>query len=154
MGSRRLVYRCVLLSRSPIGEDVPDDAVVSLADEEVEGALPSRVAATRAPASRARGKLDATSRDEGAEPQDLFVSQSAMRLPAAGRTHARDECSDRTDVSGIFAIGIDAVKSFDSVKVSFFSGLSNLLWKFLPIHFLWEGDYVRLPAPTSGYWAP
>ena len=61
---------CVLPRLAPIGEDVPDDAVVSLADNELEGALLSRVAAARA--SRAR-KLDATSRDEGAEPQDLFV---------------------------------------------------------------------------------
>ena len=74
---------------------MPDDAVVALADDELEGALLSRVAAARAPASRARWKLDATSRDEGAEPQDLFVSQSAMGLPAAGRAHARDERSDR-----------------------------------------------------------
>ena len=70
-------------------KDVPDDAVVPLADDELEGALLSRVTAARA--SRARGKLDATSRDEGAEPQDLFVSQSAMGLPAAGRAYARDE---------------------------------------------------------------
>ena len=90
---------CVLPRLSPVGEDVPDDAVVPLADKELEGALLSRVAAARrAPASRARGKLDATSRDEGAEPQDFFVSQSAMRLPAAGRAHARDERSDRADV--------------------------------------------------------
>ena len=88
---------CVLPSLTPIGEDVPDDAVVSLADNELEGALLSRVAAALAPASRARGKLDATSRDEGAEPQDLFVSQSAIRLPAAGRAHARDEISDRNE---------------------------------------------------------
>ena len=100
---------CVLPRLSPVGEDVPDDAVVSLADEELEGALPSRVAATLAPASRARRKLDATSRDEGAEPQDLFVSQSAMGLPATGRAHACDECSDRTDVCGIYAMGIDGV---------------------------------------------
>ena len=107
---------CVLPRLSPVGEDVPDDAVVPLADEELEGALLSRVTAARAPASRARGKLDATSRDEGAEPQDFFVSQSAMRLPAAGRAHARDECSDRMDVSAIFAIGIGAV---DEIQVLF-----------------------------------
>ena len=76
---------CVLPRLSPEGEDVPDDAVVPLADDESDRprrreALPS-----------------ATSRDEGAEPQDLFVGQSAMGLPAAGRAHARDERSDRTD---------------------------------------------------------
>ena len=70
-------------------KDVPDDAVVPLADDELEGALLSRVTST-APASRAR-KLGSAARDEGAEPQDLFVSQSAMGLPAAGRAHARDE---------------------------------------------------------------
>jgi hypothetical protein len=71
---------------------VPDDAVVPLADDELEGALLSRV--TVAPASRA--KLGSAAHDEGAEPQDL---------------------------------------SFDSAKVSSLSGLSNLLWKFSPIHF-------------------
>ena len=81
---------------------MPDDAVVPLADDELEGALLSRVAAARrAPASRARGKLDATSRDEGAEPQDLFVSQSAMGLPAAGRADACNEIYDRK----VFGIG-------------------------------------------------
>ena len=64
---------CVLPRLSPVGEDVPDDAVVPLAEDELEGALLSRVAAALAPASRARGELDATSRDEGAEPQDFFV---------------------------------------------------------------------------------
>ena len=94
---------CVLPSLTPIGEDVPDDAVVSLADEELEGALLSRVtAARRAPASRARWKLDATSRDEGAEPQDFFVSQLAVGLPASGRAYACDECSDRIAVFGAF----------------------------------------------------
>ena len=63
----------VLISRSPKREDVPHNAIVSLAGDELEGALLSHVAAVRAPASRARRKLDATSRDEGAEPQDLFV---------------------------------------------------------------------------------
>ena len=76
--------QCVLPpSLSPIGEDVPDDAVVALADEGVEGALLPCVATARAPASRARGKSRTLPRDEGAEPQDLFVSQSAMGLPAA-----------------------------------------------------------------------
>ena len=83
-------HKCVLLRLSPIGEDVPDDAVVALADEEVEGALLPCVATARAPASRARGKIDTAARDEGAEPQDLFVRQSAMGLPAAGRAHACD----------------------------------------------------------------
>ena len=95
---------------------MPDDAVVPLADDELEGARLPGLTAARAPASRARGELDATSRDEGAEPQDFFVSQSAMGLPAAGRAHARDECSDRTDVSPIFAIGIDVV---DAIQVLF-----------------------------------
>ena len=80
---------------------MPDGAVVPLADNELEGALLSRVTAALAPASRARGELDATSRDEGAEPQDLFVRRYAMGLPAAGRAYARDEISDRTDVFGI-----------------------------------------------------
>ena len=85
---------------------MPDDAVVPLADDELEGALLSRVTAARAPASRARGELDATSRDEGAEPQDFFVSQSAMSLPAAGRAHARDEISDLSDVSMMIIVKI------------------------------------------------
>ena len=92
---------------------MPDDAVVPLADDELEGERLSCVAAARASLAR---KLDATSRDEGAEPQDFFVSQSAMGLPAAGRAHARDECSDRMDVSAIFAIGIDVV---DAIQVLF-----------------------------------
>jgi len=96
---------CVLPRLSPVGEDVPDDAVVPLADDDLEGALLSRVAAARAPASRARGKLDATSCDEGAEPQDLFVRRYAMGLPAAGRAHAFNEISDRTDVCGIVGKG-------------------------------------------------
>ena len=75
---------------------MPDDAVVPLADDELEGALLSRVAAAWTPASRAR-KLGSAARNEGAEPQDLFVSQSAMGLPAAGRTDARDEISDRNE---------------------------------------------------------
>ena len=77
---------------------MPDDAVVPLADDELEGARLPGLTAARAPASRARGELDATSRDEGAEPKDFFVSQSAMGLPAAGCADARDE---RSDVSGI-----------------------------------------------------
>ena len=92
---------CVLPRLSPVGEDVPDDAVVPLTDDELEGALLSRVAAALAPASRARGKLDATSRDEGAEPQDLFVRRYAMGLPAAGRAYACNEISDRLEVFGI-----------------------------------------------------
>ena len=91
----------VLGRRAPETKDVPDDAVVPLADDELEGALLSRVATARASCAR---KLDATSRDEGAELQDLFVRQSAMGLPAASRAHARDKISDRTDVS--FAIDI------------------------------------------------
>ena len=75
---------------------MPDDAVVPLADNELEGALLSRVAAAWTPASRAR-KLGSAARDEGAEPQDLFVSQLAVGLPAAGRAHARDEISDRNE---------------------------------------------------------
>ena len=63
----------VLGSRAPETKDVPDDAVVPLADDELEGARLPGLSAARAPASRARGELDATSRDEGAEPQDLFV---------------------------------------------------------------------------------
>ena len=88
---------------------MPDDAVVALADDELEGALLSRVAAARAPASRARGKLDATSRNEGAEPQDFFVSQLAVGLPASGRAYACDEVSDRNDVFGISANVIQAL---------------------------------------------
>ena len=80
-------HNSVLGCLAPETEDVPDDAVVPLADDELEGALLSRVTAARA--SRAR-KLDATSRDEGAEPQDLFVRRYAMGLPAAGRAHACD----------------------------------------------------------------
>ena len=79
---------------------MPHNTIVALAKDELEGALLSRVAAARAPASRARGKLDATSRDEGAEPQDFFVSQLAVGLPASGRAYACDEVSDRNDVSG------------------------------------------------------
>ena len=41
---------------------------------------------------------EAAARDEAPKQQDLFVRQSAMGLPAAGRAHARDEISDRTDV--------------------------------------------------------
>ena len=72
---------------------MPDDAVVPLAEDELEGALLSHVTAARASPSR---KLDATSRDEGAEPQDFFVSQLAVGLPASGRAYACDECSDRS----------------------------------------------------------
>ena len=106
---------CVLPSLTPIGEDVPDDAVVPLADDELESA---RVAT--ACAARAR-KLDATSRDEGAEPQDLFVGQSAMGLPAAGRAHARDEISDRTDVFKLIGIAIFILKAKanDMIQVLF-----------------------------------
>ena len=95
---------CVLPRLSPVEEDGPDDAVVPLADDEFESAC---VAAARA--SRAR-KLDATSRDKGAEPQNFFVSQSAMRLPAAGRAHARDERSDRADVFKLIGIAIVILK--------------------------------------------
>ncbi len=98
---------CVLPRLPPIGEDVPDDAVGALADNELEGANVSGVTAARA--SRARGKLDATSRDEGAEPQDFFVSQLAVGLPASGRAYACDECSDRTDVFGISVNFIQAL---------------------------------------------
>ena len=85
------MYRCVLLSRSPIGEDVPDDAVVSLADDEVEG-LARR--GSLAPASCAR-KLGATARDEGAEPQHHSVRRDAMRLPRAVPAHACDNVTHR-----------------------------------------------------------
>ena len=54
----------VLGSRAPETKDVPDDAVVPLADDELEGSLLPSLTAARAPASRARGKLDATSREE------------------------------------------------------------------------------------------
>ena len=70
---------------------MPDDAVVPLADDELEGAC---VPAVRAPRAR---KLGSAARDEGAEPQDLFVSQSAMRLPAAGRAYACAECAEMFD---------------------------------------------------------
>ena len=90
---------CVLPRLPPIREYVPDDAIVSLANEELEGAHLSRVATTRPPASRAR-KLGASAHNEGAEPQDFFVSQHAMCLPATGRAHAVDECSDRNVVFG------------------------------------------------------
>ena len=73
---------CVLPSLSPIGEDVPDDAVVPLADDKLEGALLPCVATARAPASRARGKIDTAARDEGAEPQDLFVMAKNSRIPS------------------------------------------------------------------------
>ena len=91
---------CFLVRCLPEGQDGPDDAVVALAHEELEDTLLPRVAAAWAPASRAR-KLGSAARDEGAEPQDLFVRRYAMGLPAAGRAYARDEISDRTDVFGI-----------------------------------------------------
>ena len=74
---------------SPIGEDVPDDAVVPLADDEFH--RPRSREALPGPASR----------DEAPQLQDLLVRQSEMGLPAAGRAHARDEISDRTAVNVI-----------------------------------------------------
>ena len=64
---------------------MPDDAVVPLADNELEDALLSRVTAALAPASRARGKLDSAARDEGEEPQDLFVAIVRTVLLATAR---------------------------------------------------------------------
>ena len=58
----------VLGRLAPETKDVPDDAVVPLADDELEGTLLSRVTVARA--SRAR-KLGSAAHDEGAEPQDL-----------------------------------------------------------------------------------
>ena len=91
----------VLGRRAPETKDVPDNAVVPLAEDELEGALLPCVATARAPASRARGKFDTAARDEGAEPQDLFVRRYAMGLPAAGRAYACNEISDRLEVFGI-----------------------------------------------------
>ena len=87
---------------------MPDDAVVPLADDELEGARLPGLTAARAPASRARGELDATSRDEGAEPQDLFVRRYAMGLPAAGRAYARDERSDRMECAAMRRTAVNA----------------------------------------------
>ena len=89
-----LIYLSVLLSRSPIGEDFPDDAVVSLADDEVEGVARR---GSLAPASCAR-KLGATARDEGAEPQHHSVRRDAMRLPRTVLADARDEILEGNEV--------------------------------------------------------
>ena len=91
-------FFCVLPRLSPVGEDVPDDAVVPLADDESD--RPRGREALPHPAAR----------DEGAEPQDLFVRQSAMGLPAAGRAHARDERSDRTDVCSSIGINVNVIQ--------------------------------------------
>ena len=56
----------VLGRLAPETKDVPDDAVVPLADDELEGERLSHVTA----AHRAR-KLGSAAHDEGAEPQDL-----------------------------------------------------------------------------------
>ena len=79
---------------------MPHDAVVSLAKDELEGALQSRVAAARAPASRAR-KLGAAVRDEGPDPEDLPMSGATMRLPGAVPAYA---CHDVFDCSGVLAM--------------------------------------------------
>ena len=65
---------------------MPDDAVVPLADDESD--RPRRREALPRPAPR----------DEAPEPQDLFVGQPAVGLPAAGRAHVSNEISDGTDV--------------------------------------------------------
>ena len=91
---------CVLRGLSPIREDVPDDTVVALAKDELEGALLSRVAAARAPASRAR-KLGAAVRDEGPDAEDLPMSGATMGLPGAVPTYACHDIFDCTEVLAI-----------------------------------------------------
>ena len=90
----------VLISRSPKRENVPHNAIVPLADEELECALLARVAAARAPASRAR-KLGAAVRDEGPDPEDLPMLGATVRLPGAVPAHA---CHYFFDCSGVLAI--------------------------------------------------
>ena len=87
----------MLISRAPKREDVPDDAIVSLAEDELEGARLPGLLAARAPASRAI-ELDATARDEGAEPQHHSVRRDAMRLPRTVLADARDEILEGNEV--------------------------------------------------------
>ena len=79
---------------------MPHNTIVALAKDEREGALLSRVAAARAPASRAR-KLGAAVRDEGPDAEDLLVCDATMRLPGAVLAHA---CHYFFDCSGVLAM--------------------------------------------------
>ena len=86
---------------------MPHDAVVPLADDESD--RPRSGEALLRPAAR----------HEAPKSQDLFVGQSAMGLPAAGRAHARDEISDRTDVFKFIVIQAILKAILKAIQVRF-----------------------------------
>ena len=113
----------VLGRRAPETKDVPDDAVVPLADDELEGARLPGLTAALAPASRARGELDATSRDEEVArkfevPRPPVAYHGPMKKSPTGAITAVDRSWIRRAAA--------REPSFDSLKVSSLSGLSNL----------------------------
>ena len=66
------------------------------------------------------------------------MSQSAMGLPAAGRAHARDERSDRTDVFKLIGIGIVILKAIQVLfereaasPIAYGSSSSSSEWLFI-----------------------
>ena len=102
-------YLYILPSLSPIRKDVPHNTVVALAKDELEGALQSRVAAARAPASRAR-KLGAAVRDEGPDPEDLPMSGATVRLPGAVLAYACHYFFDCTEVlARVIAMAVSTI---------------------------------------------
>ena len=76
---------------------MPHNTIVALAKDELEGALQSRVAAARAPASRAR-KLGAAVCDEGPDAEDLPMLGATMGLPGAVPAYACHDVFDCTEV--------------------------------------------------------
>jgi len=76
---------------------VPHNTIVALAKDELESALLPRVAAARAPASRAR-KLGAAVRDEGPYAEDLPMLGATMGLPGAVPAYACHDVFDCTEV--------------------------------------------------------
>ena len=86
----------ILPGLPPVGEDIPHNTIVALADEEVEGALLPRVVTARPPARAI--KLDATACDEGPDSEDLLVCDATMRLPGAVPAYACHDVFDCTEV--------------------------------------------------------
>jgi len=92
------VFIYILPGLPPVGEDIPHNTIVALADEEVEGALLPRVVTARPPARAI--KLDATACDEGPDSEDLLVCDATMRLPGAVLAYACHYFFDCMEVVG------------------------------------------------------